>query len=134
IAIFFVLWTIVSQLLMSFFKTDILKVIILVGTFALALAFAGNDLVNFIGVPLAARDAFDLWHQSFLSFNTSPDQFNMRGLIDPPSGTSTGYLLIAGIIMVLTLWFSSKAQTVVETGVNLSRLGEGDEKYEPNEL
>src|SRR5699024_6257252 len=49
-------------------------------------------------------------------------------------GTSTVYLLIAGIIMVLTLWFSSKAQTVVETGVNLSRQGEGDEKYEPNEL
>src|SRR5699024_9577806 len=67
LGIFFIFWTAVSQLLMSVFKKDILKVIILVGTFALALAFAGNDLVNFIGVPLAAMDAYSLWHQDFLA-------------------------------------------------------------------
>lgn len=134
LGLFFIFWTIVSQLLMVFLKTDILKVIILVGTFALALAFAGNDLVNFIGVPLAAKDSFDLWHHAFLSSGTSPSMFTMEGLGEEPSGTSTIYLLIAGIIMVLTLWFSSKARTVVETGVNLSRQGEGKEKYEPNQL
>lgn len=134
LGISFVFWSLVSQVIMSVFKKDILKVIILAGTFSLALAFAGNDLVNFIGVPLAAKDSFDLWHTSFLATGTPPSEFNMEGLADDPPGASTYYLLIAGILMILTLWFSSKARSVIKTGVDLSRQGEGGEKYEATEL
>lgn len=132
IGILLVFWSLVSQLVMTVFKRDILTVIILVGTFALALAFAGNDLVNFIGVPLAAKDSFDLWHSAFLDTGVAPNAFVMSGLNDEPSGASVIYLAIAGIIMVSTLWFSKKARIVIETGVNLSRQGEGKEKFEPN--
>lgn len=128
IAMLIVFWSLVSQLVMSVFKKDILTLIILVGTFALALAFAGNDLVNFIGVPLAAKDSFELWYSS----GVAPDEFVMSGLNDDPSGASVIYLAIAGAIMVSTLWFSKKARIVIETGVNLSRQGEGKEKFEPN--
>lgn len=134
LGICFVFWTIVSQFIMTVFKADILKIIILVGTFALALAYAGNDLVNFIGVPLAAKDSFVLWQHSYLDSGISSTDFFMNGLLNDPSDSSSIYLLISGIIMVLTLWFSKKARTVVETGVNLSRQGDGDEKYEPNQL
>lgn len=134
IAVFFVFWTAVSQLLMSVFKRDILRVIILVGTFALALAFAGNDLVNFIGVPLAAMDAYGMWHQAFLENGILPSEFSMGGLNETPPATSFVYLLIAGVLMVLTLWFSKQARSVIETGVALSRQGDGAEKFEPNEL
>ncbi len=134
LGIFFIFWTAVSQLLMSVFKKDILKVIILVGTFALALAFAGNDLVNFIGVPLAAMDAYSLWHQDFLAHGILPADFSMEGLNEAPAATSFVYLLIAGVLMVLTLWFSKQARSVIETGVALSRQGDGAEKYEPNDL
>lgn len=132
VIVLLIFWSIVSQLLISVFKKNILTFIILVGTFALALAFAGNDLVNFIGVPLAAKDSFDLWHASYLTSGTAPNEFIMSGLNDEPSGTSIIYLAIAGGIMVLTLWFSKKARIVIETGVNLSRQGEGQEKFEPN--
>lgn len=128
-----VLWTLISQLIMSIFKTDILKVIIVVGTFALALAFAGNDLVNFIGVPIAAWQSFDLWHTAFLSSGTLPSDFTMTGLSSGVE-TPTLLLLIAGGIMVATLWFSSKARSVVDTGVNLARQSDGDEKFKPNNL
>lgn len=134
LGISFVFWTLVSQLIMSVFKRNILKVIILVGTFALALAFAGNDLVNFIGVPLAAMDAYDLWYEAFVQYGTLPSDFSMSGLNNPPPGTSFIYLLIAGVLMVLTLWFSKQARSVIETGVSLSRQGDGAEKYEPNNL
>ncbi len=134
LGISFVFWTLVSQLIMSVFKRNILKVIILVGTFALALAFAGNDLVNFIGVPLAAKDAYDLWYEAFVQYGTLPSDFSMSGLNNPPPGTSFIYLLIAGVLMVLTLWFSKQARSVIETGVSLSRQGDGAEKYEPNNL
>jgi len=135
IGISLVVWTVVSQMIMSVFKKDILKIIILVGTFSLALAFAGNDLVNFIGVPLAAKDAFDLWHNAYLSLGTAPDEFLMHGLNEEASTTSMVYLWFAGVIMVLTLWFSKQARSVIETGVNLSRQdATGDEKFEPNNL
>lgn len=130
--ILFVFWTGISQLVMSVFKRDILKVIILVGTFALALAYAGNDMVNFIGVPLAAKDAFDLWHAEYLINGIAPSEFLVEGLNEEAPGASVIYLGLAGAIMVITLWFSKKARTVIETGVNLSRQGDGTEKFEPN--
>ena len=129
----FVGFTLISQLLMSVFKLNILKVIIVIGTFALALAFAGNDLVNFIGVPIAAWQSFDLWNTAYQSSGVLPDQFLMTGLsgkVDTPELM----LILAGGIMVITLWFSSKARSVVDTGINLSRQGDGVERFEPNWL
>ena len=128
-----VIFTLLSQLMMTFLKMDILKAIIIVGTFSLALAFAGNDLVNFIGVPIAAWQSFVLWQESFLASGTMPSEFLMTGLQGQVS--TPPYLLIAaGGIMVVTLWFSSKARSVVETGVNLARQGDGAERFEPNFL
>ena len=128
-----IFFTIFSQILMSFFKTHILKFIILVGTFSLALAFAGNDLVNFIGVPIAAWQSFELWQAAYASSGILPSEFLMSGLQGQVS-TPPFLLLGAGAIMVGTLWFSRKARNVVKTGVNLSRQGEVTERFEPNFL
>jgi len=133
ILISLVFWTLVSQLIMSLFKTDILKVIIFVGTFALALAFAGNDLVNFIGVPIAAWQSFGLWQTAYEATGVLPSEFAMNGLAGSVQ-TPEYLLVIAGGIMVITLWVSSKAKAVVDTGVNLSRQGDGAERFEPNTL
>ncbi|WP_459211362.1 inorganic phosphate transporter [Aquimarina rhabdastrellae] len=129
----FIFWTIVSQLIMSVFKANILKLIIVIGTFALALAFSGNDLVNFIGVPIAALQSYGLWFDANQATGVLPSEFMMSGLSGKVE-TPEFLLIIAGIIMVVTLWFSSKARSVVETGVNLSRQGDGDEKFQPNFL
>ena len=127
----FILFTIISQLLMSMLKVDILKAIILVGTFSLALAFAGNDLVNFIGVPIAAWQSFELWQQAYTTSGALPSEFLMSGL-QGEVATPAYLLLGAGAVMVITLWFSGKARNVVETGVNLSRQGEVSERFDPN--
>ena len=127
IAISFVVWTLISQLLISFFKMNILKLIVGVGTFSIALAFAGNDLVNFIGVPIAALNSYEAWHVS----GEAANQFSM-GILGNKVPSSTILLLFAGGIMVLTLWFSKKARTVIETGINLSSQNEEKEKFEPN--
>jgi len=129
----FVLFTLISQFLMSILKLNILRVIIIIGTFALALAFAGNDLVNFIGVPIAAWQSFDLWQTAYSTTGALPSQFLMTGLSGSVN-TPELLLVVAGAVMVITLWFSSKAQTVVDTGINLSRQGESVEKFEPNWL
>jgi phosphate/sulfate permease len=124
----FVVFTLLSQLYISFFKGNILRVIIVIGTFALAMAFAGNDLVNFIGVPIAAWQSYNLWLNS--GMDTQMSMSLLSGAVRTPS-----YLLfLAGIIMVVTLWFSKKARSVVETGINLARQGEGKEKFSPNLL
>jgi len=123
----FIGWTLLSQLLISLFKVNILKFIIIIGTFSLALAFSGNDLVNFIGVPMAALNSYQDWVAS----GESAETFKMISLAKKvPS--SPWLLLLAGGIMVVTLWFSKKAKTVIETGINLSRQGEGKEKFEAN--
>jgi phosphate/sulfate permease len=123
----FVLWTVLSQLFISVFKANILKFIIIIGTFSLAMAFAGNDLVNFIGVPIAAWNSYQEWDASGLAAT----EFSMEVLANKvPSNPIL--LLIAGGIMVVTLWLSSKAKSVIETGINLSRQGEGHEKFQPN--
>ncbi|WP_394907575.1 inorganic phosphate transporter [uncultured Mesonia sp.] len=129
IGISFLFWTLVSQLMMSFFKVNILRAIIVIGTFALALAFAGNDLVNFIGVPIAAWQSYDIWMAS----GQAPGQLDMTGLAGAVQ-TPEILLIGAGAIMVITLWFSSKARAVVDTGINLSRQGDGAERFEPNSL
>lgn len=126
-----IVFSLLSQAFMSFFKINILKVVILVGTFSLALAFAGNDLVNFIGVPIAAWQSFELWQAAYSSSGALPSEFLMSGLQGEVS-TPPFLLLGAGAVMVITLWFSRKARNVVETGVNLSRQGEVSERFDPN--
>ena len=123
----FVFWTIASQLLISLFKVNILKFIVIIGTFSLAMAFAGNDLVNFIGVPIAALNSWQEWSASGIP----ADEFSM-GILAKKVPSNPILLFIAGMIMVVTLWFSKKAKAVIETGINLSRQGEGHEKFQPN--
>jgi len=124
-----VFWTLFSAVLVSFFKTNIYKLIIILGTFALAMAFAGNDLVNFIGVPMAAYQSYLDWSAS----GVDATQFSMEILADKVP-TQPYLLLLAGIIMVLTLWFSEKARRVVKTSVDLSRQDEVKERFKPNWL
>lgn len=118
-------WTIIIQILKWIFNIKILKMVVLVGTFALAMAFAGNDLVNFIGVPLAGFSSFKAWVAGGM---TDPNNFSMgmlAGKVDTP-----GYmLLISGLIMIATLIFSKKARYVTATEVNLGRQHEGTEKF-----
>lgn len=108
-----------------FFRINVLKVVVLVGTFALAMAFAGNDLVNFIGVPLAG-------YESYLTFinipGADPTTFTMEAL-NGAVKTPLLFLLLAGLIMVITLYKSKKARTVIMTEVNLSRQDEGEERF-----
>jgi len=122
--------TLISYLLSKFTKVNILHVIIGIGTFSLALAFSGNDLVNFVGVPIAAWNGYTEWHQAFITNGTLATDFSMEILSDKvPSNTAL--LLVAGLIMVLTIWFSKKAKEVIKTGIDLSRQGEGHEKFQP---
>ncbi|MDP5231353.1 MAG: inorganic phosphate transporter [Cellulophaga sp.] len=125
----FIIWFFISYLLNVLFKVNIYKLIILLGTFALAMAFAGNDLVNFIGVPIAALQSYQDW----ISSGALPTEYGMSGLSNPVQ-TPIYLLLFSGLIMVLTIWFSSKAKNVVKTSVDLSRQDEGDERFEPNFL
>ena len=124
-----VLWSFISYVLIHFFNVDIYKVIIGVGTFALALAFAGNDLVNFIGVPIAAWQSYEAWVAS----GVNADEFSMQVLATKVA-TPNFLLVIAGLIMVLTLWFSKKAQRVVKTSLDLSNQGEVSERFNANFL
>jgi phosphate/sulfate permease len=121
----FVGWSILLQILYSIFRINILKVIVLIGAFALAMAFAGNDLVNFIGVPLAGYEAFKQWMASGMS----PDVLYMSGLSGEVK-TPVIFLLLSGLVMVLALWFSKKARSVTRTEINLSRQSEGSERFE----
>ncbi len=123
----FALWAIILHVAITVFKKNILRFVVLSGTFALAMAFAGNDLVNFIGVPIAGFEAYSAWQASELA----PDEMTME-LMKAPVKTNSIYLIIAGIIMVLTLYFSKKARTVLETQVNLSRQEEGEERFRPH--
>jgi phosphate/sulfate permease len=112
------------QLLLMLTRVQILKVIVLVGTFALAMAFAANDLVNFIGVPLAGLAAY----------GAAGDGGNFLGqtmeALREPVRSNTLFLLIAGAVMVVTLWLSRKARSVTKTEVNLGRQDEGYERFE----
>lgn len=109
----------------SAFKMPVLKFVVLLGTFALAMAFAGNDLVNFVGVPLTGLDAFN----DYAANGAGNAQGYLMTSLMESAHTPTLYLVIAGMIMVLSLVFSKKAQNVVKTSVDLSRQDEGDEMF-----
>ena len=109
-------------------RVNVFRVVVLMGTFALAMAFAGNDLVNFIGVPLAGLDAYQDYLFHGLSSGVSPDDYRMTVLMDSAS-TPPGYLLLAGVIMIVAMATSKKAKKVIQTSVDLSRQDEGDEMF-----
>ncbi|NJN41535.1 MAG: inorganic phosphate transporter [Flammeovirgaceae bacterium] len=123
----FISLSILVQVLMWTMNVNPLKVVVLLGTFSLAMAFAGNDLVNFIGVAVAGLSSFQAWVGS----GVSPDQFNMS-ILQGKVATPTWILLGSGLIMVITLWFNAKSRKVTETEVSLGRQDEGDEKFKPN--
>ena len=125
----FLFWSAVMQLLISVFKVNVLRIIVLFGTFSLAMAFAGNDLVNFIGVPIAGFESYVAWTKS----GAAATDYSMVVLAQPVR-TNTYLLLGAGLIMILTLWLSRKARTVTETEVKLGRQEEGLERFSPNLL
>ena len=125
ISCFFVFFTILMQVL-HWLQVNVFKIVVLMGTFALALAFAGNDLVNFIGVPLAG-------YSSFIDYTTNgagtgPDGFLMTSLLGPAK-TPWYFLFGAGAIMVYALCTSKKAHNVIKTSVDLSRQDEGEENF-----
>ena len=121
----FAFWTVLLQLCKWIFKFNILKFTVLVGTFALAMAFAGNDLVNFIGVPLAGFESFKVFSSTA---GATPDGLLMESMAGKVK-TDTYLLVIAGIIMIITLWTSKKAKNVVKTSLDLSRQQEGEERF-----
>lgn len=111
--------------ILHFLKVNIFKVIILIGTLALSLAFAGNDLVNFIGVPLAGLSAF----QDYLANGAGAYDTYTMGVNNGPSSTPWYYLFGSGVVMVLALVFSKSSQNVIKTSVNLSRQDDGEESF-----
>lgn len=120
----FVFFSLLMQLL-YYLKVNVFKIVVLTGTFSLALAFAGNDLVNFIGVPLAGYSSFlELINQT----GARPDTLLMTSLLG--SAKTPWYFLVgAGAVMVYALWTSKKAQAVIKTSVDLSRQDEGEEAF-----
>jgi len=129
VGISFVVWTGISALITNVLKMSVYKFIIIIGTFAIAMAFAGNDLVNFIGVPIGA------WH-SYLDWQSSEiaaEMYNMAKMSEPQK-SPTLLLFAAGIIMVLTLWFSKKAKGVLKTSIDLSSQDLVKERFQPNFL
>ena len=127
----FFLFTGICHLAIATFKVNILKTIVVIGTFALALAFAGNDLVNFIGVPIAAWQSYEIWQAAYLATGELPSQLLMSGLSEEVS-TPILFLILAGFVMVITLWFSKKAMRVTQTEIKLGRQEYGDERFAPN--
>ncbi len=117
-------WVVCSLLLFFIqrFKINILRITILSGTFALALAFAGNDLVNFIGVPLASYDAWQIAREA-------GSESIMMGELAEPARANFLLLLASGLVMVLTLFFSKKSQHVTETELSLASQHEGEERF-----
>jgi phosphate/sulfate permease len=128
-ALSFVFFTLFSYAFQKITKKSILLVVIAVGTFGLALAFSGNDLVNFIGVPMAAYHSYEAWSVSGIPAT----EFTME-VLDKKMPAEPFLLFIAGGIMVATLWFSKKAKTVAETELSLSRQNDTHEKFQPNML
>ena len=132
LGIIFVVSTVLMQLLHAL-KVNIFKVIIMIGTFALAMAFAGNDLVNFIGVTMAALDSVLHFFREAVPAGISPDEY-MMGFLNEPATTSVWFLIGAGAIMVFALCTSKKAHEVLKTSINLSRQDEGDEMFGSSSL
>ncbi len=120
---------ILFQVLISRKGFSVYRFVTLLGTFALAMAFASNDLVNFIGVPIATFDSYFHWK----GLGLPAEGYTMEVLSEPVT-TNPIYLVTAGIIMIVTLWFSKKARSVVQTSVSLGRQDEGVERFKANEL
>ena len=120
----FVFWAGASVVLWIFqrMRLNIMRITILTGTFALALAFAGNDLVNFIGVPLASYDAWQIARET-------GSESIMMGELANPARANFLLLLLSGAVMVLTLFFSKKSRHVTETELSLASQHEGDERF-----
>lgn len=123
----FILLSLISYMLIFFFKVNIYKLIIGVGTFSLALAFAGNDLVNFIGVPIAAWQSYEAW----IASGVPADMFSME-VLSSKVPTPNLLLFLAGMVMVVTLWISSKAKKVTKTEIDLARQRDTKERFQPN--
>lgn len=123
LGICFVFFTVLMQIL-YFLKVNVLKLIVLIGTFALAMAFAGNDLVNFIGVPLAGLDTY----LDVRNSNVAIDSLTM-GSLNTMSAANTIYLIVAGLIMAVTLLTSKKAKIVLQTSLDLSKQNGGNESF-----
>ena len=118
------IWAVASVLLhfLQMFRVNILKANILAGTFSLALAFAGNDLVNFIGVPVAGYD-------SYMMARGTGDMTMKMGALAGDVSANMFLLLGAGLIMIVTLWTSRRALSVSKTELSLSSQNEGEERY-----
>lgn len=123
LALCFVFFSVLMQIL-YFLKVNVLKLVVLIGTFALAMAFAGNDLVNFIGVPLAGLD-------TYLDVRNSgvPMDALTMGSLNTMSAANTIYIIIAGLIMAVTLLTSKKAKIVLQTSLDLSKQNGGNESF-----
>ncbi len=119
-----VFFTILMQIL-HFLKVNVFKVIVLIGTFALAMAFAGNDLVNFIGVPLAGFASY----QDYMAAGGGDPSSHMMGVLNESASTPLIFLIAAGVVMVIALATSKKAHNVTKTEINLARQDEGDEMF-----
>lgn len=120
----FVFFTVLMQLL-HWCKINVFRVVVLLGTFALAMAFAGNDLVNFIGVPLAGLASYS----DFMANGNGDASGYFMGTLSGPARTPFLFLFMSGVIMVIALFTSRKAQNVIKTSVDLSRQEEGNEMF-----
>ena len=120
----FIGFTILMQVL-HFCKVNVFKVIVLVGTFSLATAFAGNDLVNFIGVPLAGYSSY----VDYMAAGGGDPDGHLMGVLNEPASTPVVFLFCAGLVMVIALATSKKAHNVTKTEIGLSRQDEGDEMF-----
>ncbi len=117
-------FTLIIQLFLMFTKVNVLKIIVLIGTFSLAMAFAANDLVNFLGVPLAGISAYNFANQF-------PDPTIVRLTeLTKPFVADTYILLIAGVVMIATLYLSKKSRTVSKTEVSLGSQEEAVERFD----
>lgn len=123
-------FTVLFQLLTLFTRVNVMKITVLLGTFALAMAFAGNDLVNFIGVPLAGFESF----KAYTASGAGDASGFMMSALQEKVNTPVYFLVAAGLIMVLTLRFSKKAKSVTATSIDLSRQGEGSERFASSSL
>ena len=129
IGMLLVITFVASAIVMEFLhlcRINIFKFTVLMGTFGLAMAFAGNDLVNFIGVPLAGLSSYQDYMAN--ANGAAPDAFMMTSLMESAK-TAPVFLLIAGAIMIVAMATSKKAQNVIKTSVDLSRQDEGDEMF-----
>ena len=120
----FVFFTVLMQIL-HWCKVNVFKVIVLLGTFALAMAFAGNDLVNFVGVPLAGFSSYT----DFMANGNGVANDYLMGALNEPAKTPFIFLFLSGVIMVISLITSKKAQNVIKTSVDLSRQDDGNEMF-----